>query len=117
MKFEINPWVVVGYYELDPMPGCSRVGISHGLQIFDNFRGRGFGTWAMGERLKKAKELGYEVLIATVVEGNVAEERILEKFKWRRVTVFNNLKTGHTVNLWMKHLNDPYETDWIGGCL
>jgi len=119
MRFDIlhaNGLFPVGSYEIDPMPGCPRVGISHALQINEGCRGIGYGTRAMDERIEKARELGYEVLIATVVAGNVAEEKILERFKWRPITTFDNLKTGHTVNLWVKNINDPYETDWIGGC-
>lgn len=120
MRYDLyNPAVQegqpIGYYELGPMQGCPRVGISYGLHILPEFRKKGFAYRAMEDRMAQAKADGYEILLATVVEGNKPEEKTLEKYKWRRLTILNNLKTGHTVNLWMKHLNDPYE-DWIGGC-
>lgn len=115
-EFPVSKTNEIGSYELTPMAGCARVAISHGLKINPEHRGKGHGWRAMSERIDTAKQLGFEVLIATVVNGNLPEEKILRKFGWKEVTTFDNLKSGNNVNLWVKNINDPYETDWIGGC-
>lgn len=99
----------VGEYQLDPMPGCPRVGISHGLRIHEEHRGRGYGKQAMKDRLAKAKELGYDILLATVVSNNERQNAILSKNQWKRVREFTNMKTNHQVTLWMRHVSDPWE--------
>lgn len=129
MKFDILPlWnddqgmsklirnIPIGSYEIDELPGCKRVGVSHKLQILIEFQKRGYGYKAMADRLDKARELGYKVLLATVVNSNKAQQKILRKFKWKEVTTWFNPTTGNDVTLWVRNLDDPYETDWIGGC-
>lgn len=105
----------VGEYQLDSMPGCSRICISHGLQIWPQYRGKGYATIAHQNRLKQAIELGYDVILATIVEGNKPQEHLLQKFGWKQITFFDNLKTQHRVYLWEKNLSDPWN-DYLGGC-
>lgn len=107
--------VEIGQYCLTEMAGCPRVVISHGLRIDEPYRNRGNGSRAMEDRINNAKMMGYEVMLATVVDGNVPEEKILRRYGWKEVTVFDNQRTGNTVKLWQLNLNDPYK-DWIGGC-
>src|SRR5258708_22355432 len=97
----------IGSYEIDPMPGCPRVGISHGLVIYPEFRGKGNGTKAMEERIENARKLGYDVLIATVICGNIQEEKILRNFGWKEVTIFLNHTPMHDSTLWYKNISDP----------
>jgi RimJ/RimL family protein N-acetyltransferase len=100
--------VVIGEYQIDPMPGCKTIGVSHALKIYPEFRGKGYATHAHLERLQKAKELGYDLLLATTVEGNKPQYHILSKFHWKQIRTFDNQHTGNRVILWYKHLTDPY---------
>lgn len=99
---------VVGRYELTNMPGCAKIGISHGLVIHPEHRGKGYATKAHAERLEQAKKLGYRYLMATIVEGNKPQMHLLRKFKWREHGTLFNEKTDHVVTLWIKDLCDPY---------
>lgn len=109
MKYEIRHLgTLVGSYELTPMPGCSAVGVSHGLFIDPEWRRKGIGSDAMLERFTKAKELGFQCLICTTKVESVAQYKILTKTGWKLVRQFTNPKTGNEVRFWLKHLTDPY---------
>lgn len=120
MKHEIFiPEVgVIGSYELSPMPGCSVVGISHGLTIEPSHRGKGYGRSAMEDRIRQAVASGFQVLVCTVREGNEPEERILQKFQFKVVSHFDNPRSGNRVRLWIKNITDPYDCGFYapGGC-
>lgn len=100
---------IVAVWSLDPMPGCPRVGISHGFEVFPEYQNQGYGKKSYQERIKKAKELGYTTLLATVVCGNVREEKILSRNKWISISRLYNPQTGNDVTLWKKDL-DPNVT-------
>lgn len=106
---------VVGRFDLTPIPGCSVVAISHHLSIDPEHRGKGLGKRAQQERLAMARSMGLQLLLATVVEGNKPQERILEGSGWKRVSHFDNPKTGNRVVLWSKNLTDPYDCGFFEG--
>lgn len=106
---------VVGHFDLEPMPRCPKVAISHSLEINSEHRGKGFGRLAMEQRLQLAKSLGFQVIICTVREGNTAQERIMSRFNFRRITFFDNPTTDHRVGLWYKNINDPYDCGFYEG--
>jgi GNAT superfamily N-acetyltransferase len=101
--------IPVAEWSLDPMPGCPRVGISHGFQVYPERRGTGWASISMKERLKKAKELGFQMLLATVVEGNLPEEFVLRHHGWQQFGYLFNPVTQNTVYCWKKDL-DPNKT-------
>jgi RimJ/RimL family protein N-acetyltransferase len=107
--------VVIGSYSLDPLPGCPVIGVSHHLNIYPEWRGKGHGTQAMQERLDKAKELGFRILLCTVrtYPENTPQVKILRRFGWKICREFSNVKTHHNVTLYIKDLHDPYE--YAGG--
>ncbi len=107
------PATQIGHYQLDPFPGCSKIGISHGLEIYPQFRNKGYGKKAHAERLAEAKRLGYEVLLCTINSANVAQVKILKHYGWRITREFWNPKTDHKVTMYYKHLTDPY-AEWGG---
>ena len=55
-----------GFYELNPFPGSNQVVVSNHAFIFPKFRGKGFGKIQHMERLIKARELGYDLIVCTV---------------------------------------------------
>lgn len=115
----LHEGVQIGEFRLDSIPGCSKVGVSHHLEIYVPWRGRGLGHVAQRERLALAKSLGFKVLLATVVGSNRAQERILSQAGWRRITFYEKVGNGDTVHLWLRNLADPYEEAGFfskGGC-
>lgn len=98
----------VGEFYLSGIPGCCKVCLSHGLKIKPEFQDQGIGTHAQGQRLKLARELGFKVMMATVVDENKRQETILTRFGWKRSTAYESEK-GYKVHVWVKNLCDPYE--------
>lgn len=109
MKYFINhPETneVIGEYEFTSMPGCSRIGISHGLKIYPEFRGKGLSKQTQDIRDNKAKELGYIIILSTTAVGNAAQEHRQEWNCSKKVQWLFNDKTGHDVILYARHLYD-----------
>jgi len=94
-----NFYGVVG--EIDTLPGCSQVAVSHSVFIHENARGHGLGRLANKERRNVAfNDLGYDMMICTIDSSNAAQRSLLQSENWRCLTSFKSRKTGHTVELW-----------------
>jgi hypothetical protein len=52
-----------GFYEIDNLPGCTQVAVSHNSVIYEEQRGKGHGTKANELRIEKAKFLGYDYIL------------------------------------------------------
>lgn len=87
--------------EIDSLPGCSQVGVSHAVFVPPEDRGRGWGKEANLERLTYMfNELGYDYALCTVDSANLAQVKILEGNGWKKLDEFKSSKTGHTVCLY-----------------
>ena len=89
-----------GFYELNPFPGSNQIVISNHAFIKPEFRGQGLGKIQHLERLRKAKDLGYDLIICTVREDNYVEKHILGKFNWAFMRRFRSSETDHLVEMW-----------------
>jgi len=105
---DTEPTVFGGYnyscasFRLQSLPSCCGVLVSHDSYVVDAWRGKGLGnlmqdmkTW-LGETLKIGK------MIATVHQGNAAEEHLLRKYGWRPGEPFLNHRSGSTIIEWEK---------------
>jgi len=110
MKYDILhpdvPSLRIGTFEMTPMPGCPRVGISHGLEIFPEFRGKGLSKRTQEVRDAFAKQSGFVVLISTTRCGNTPQEHRQEGNAAKVVASFYNNSTKHDVKLYVRHLYD-----------
>jgi GNAT superfamily N-acetyltransferase len=93
-----------GEYQLDPMPGCGTIAISHGIFVRPNLRGRGLGKAQHVERLQKARDMNYECLLATVNATNAPQIHIMEQQGWKRLESFHSVKCESYIGIWMKLL-------------
>lgn len=93
-----------GFYELNPFPGCNQIVVSNHAHIFRGYRGEGRGQIQHQERLIKAKELGYDLIICTVKSDNDVEKHILEKYGWQRMLNFINTETENPIEMWARLL-------------
>jgi hypothetical protein len=93
------------YYQLDDLPGCSQVAVSHSMFLHPNCRGQGYSYTAGFDRIRKMKELGYDYAICTVDSSNVAEIKQLNNSGWFSIGIFDSKKTGHVVRIYGKSLN------------
>jgi RimJ/RimL family protein N-acetyltransferase len=105
-----------GFSELDPLPGCSQVVVSHNSVIYKEHRGLGHGTRANKFRIEKAKFLGYDYILCTVDGSNEAQLRILKNNGWKKLDSFDSRKTGHNVIIFGKRLNTKVEKDITCAC-
>lgn len=99
---------VVG--EIDSLPGCGQVAVSHSVFIpgwsVADLQGRGKGTLANEMRCLYAfEQLGYDAIVCTVDAANEAQKRVLTKNEWQKAFEFKSRKTGHTVEFWYKVLS------------
>jgi hypothetical protein len=92
--------------ELDSLPGCSQVVISHSVFSVSPFKGEGSGKRAHAERLGHMRQLGWDYALCTVNMNNAAQLAILTRFNWKKLDEFNSDKTKHIVGLFGKHLRD-----------
>lgn len=93
------------YGEIDTLPGCTQVAISHGVFVPLGKRGKGSGKAAQAARLSVLKDgLGYDYAICTVDLKNAAQKHILEEAGWRYLSSFTSSKTGHQVAVFGRNL-------------
>jgi hypothetical protein len=88
--------------EIDTLPGCSQVAVSH--SVFASTRGNGWGSKAHAKRLDYLQELGYNYVLCTVDLSNDTQKCIMAKFNWKLLDQFTSSKTGHKVALYGKVL-------------
>jgi GNAT superfamily N-acetyltransferase len=87
-------------FSLSFMPGNRRTLISHAVSVHPEYRGKGLGTRNCELREDAARDAGVTLMLATVLDANVAEIRVLEKRSWVR---FTQNKSTHC-SLWGKIL-------------
>lgn len=93
-----------GFYELNPFPGCNQIVVSNHAFIYPKFRGQGKGRQQHEERLQKAKDLGYDLIMCTVKADNARERHILESNGWKQCQRFLNQETDNLIVIYVKEL-------------
>lgn len=87
-------------FRLSFMPGNSRTLISHAVTVQADIRNKGVGTKLCQLREEAAKEAGVTLMLCTVRGDNPAQEHLLNKRSWIRLT--KNERTN--CSLWGKQL-------------
>lgn len=100
------------FYEVDSLPGCTQMAVSHSLFTPDKYRGKGLGKRGMLARLKQIEGLGYDCVMCTTSMSNKAQTFILMWTGWIIVHRFTSTKTGNVVSVWVKNINIKKETKW-----
>ena len=86
--------------EIDSLPGCSQIGVSHSVFCPPEHRTKGAGTEANRRRLTLMKaDYGYDYALCTVDLSNHAQLRILAANGWTQLDSFLSSKTGHKVGI------------------
>lgn len=98
-------YAIVGCaHELDSLPGCSQIVVSHAAFVPKEKRGEGLGDIVHKRRLNQMAALGYDAALCSCTSSNEAQKKILLKNGWTNVWSFDSSKTGNTVLIWMKNL-------------
>lgn len=103
-KIEING-IHVGYESETEFECGAGIVISHGVEIFPQFRGQGLGQKAHEARLDEFKKY-YNYALCTVRRDNDVQLHILKKFGWVRLanTSTPQHSGGHPIYLMGRNL-------------
>lgn len=86
--------------ELDSLPGCTQVAVSHAVFVPEEERGKGRGKRANHERCLEAHRLGYDYILCTADAANTKQIEVLRANHWLCLGGFHSRKTGHWVCLY-----------------
>lgn len=89
--------------EVTSLPGCADIAVSHAMQCLIG-KGRGNAHAALRMREAQLRELGYCAMVCTVVEDNVAQQKVLSMGGYKVTLEFFNKRTGNMVRMWSKAL-------------
>lgn len=103
MRYSINGV----HSEIDSLPGCTQIAVSHAVFMQKHLRSLGEGT-----RIGKLRDqhlqgsLGYDYCICTVASDNISEKKFLAHREYKLLDKFMSSKTDHAVEIWGKVLNE-----------
>jgi len=93
--------------EIDSLPGCTQIAVSHSVFLPKGLRGQSKGTVAGYKRDAYLRDsLGYDYALCTVASSNDVEKRCLITRGWKKLDNFMSTKTDHAVEIWGKSLNE-----------
>lgn len=105
----------VATYEIDSLPGCSQVAVSHAMFIAPEFRGQHRSYEEGARRIQQLEALEYDYALATVDLTNRAQIKQLIKNGWTCLNVFNSSRTGNAIGIYGRHLGNDYSNRIDGG--
>ena len=91
-------------FGLDMLDGCCGVVVSHHVQVYPSFQGKGLGQLLLQIRQEAILQAGYTMMIATSIADNKRENHILQKNGFKPMHQFVNARTNNTVTMWQKNL-------------
>ena len=93
-----------GFCELNPFPCCSQIVVSNHAFIYKEKRGKGLGKQNHQLRIDRARFMGYDYLMCTVVSTNAPQLAILSKQGFKELDRFFNKETENEVVIFGKKL-------------
>lgn len=94
----------IGGFQFAPMPGCCGIVVSTATFLRPDFRGGEISQKFRELKENIARDLGYSVMIATGITGDIASHKNLLKSKYELVKNFRNKRTGNTLDVAIKVL-------------
>jgi len=94
-----------GFSELNEFPRNSQIVISNSAYVYPEHRGKGKGKFNQQLRIRRAKSLGYDYIMSTVIASNSIQLAIMTSEGWKERDRFLNRVTGNTVIIFGKNLN------------
>jgi|SRR5882672_9635913 len=91
-------------YQLEGMPGCHGMVVSHSSRIIPEMQHVGLGDHFHKERLALMRDSGASCGICTVREDNLIQRLLLHKNGWTQVHAFLNKQTKNRVQIWVKDI-------------
>lgn len=103
-RIEVGTYCVASW-KLTDMPGCHGLLIAHAVEVQEAFRGIGLGSFYNWWRTELAKLYGYGGIISTDRNDNAPQVAIMDKSSYVKLYEFKNPKTGNTINIHLRPLN------------
>ncbi len=94
----------VATFSLEELPGCCGVIVSYYSEVELAYRKLGLGELLLKVRMDACRVMKYGQMLATVVAGNQAEEKLLDCQGWLKVKEFRNPKTQNIVQTYLVNL-------------
>ena len=90
-------------FYMTPFPGCCAYIVSHNTSIYGKFRGLKLSYKLQEIKEHYARENEYTYMIATVLENNKIERKVLTKSGWELLgNTITNRRTGNRVVMYRK---------------
>lgn len=96
--------ILIGEFQLSPMPGCCAVVISHNSLVKEQYRGTIASQQFREVKTEIAKKAGYTVMIATSKVNDIPASKNMQKSGYRIVSEFTNKRTNNQLHLGVKVL-------------
>jgi hypothetical protein len=93
-----------GFCELNSFPCMSQIVVSNHAFIYPEKRGIGKGTANHKLRTVRAKFMGYDYMMCTVVATNIPQLKIVANEGFKELDEFYNRETCNTVKIFGKKL-------------
>lgn len=90
-----------GFFEIDSMPNQPSLALCHSFVVYEEYRGRGHGAELKQRQEDVLIDSGYTAAICTVQSSNTAQLKILNRFNWRQIDLFQDARNGQTVFTYM----------------
>ena len=83
-----------GAYEIDSVPGQPQIAHCHGFFIAHDQRGKGLAHQLKQDQNSQLRAECYDFATCTVDGANIAQQNVLNKAGWYKMSEFKNSKTG-----------------------
>lgn len=106
--------IFTGGFSLDQMSGCCGIGIFFKSFVNIDYQNNKFGHYLVKLSKILAKEKDFTQLLCTDVATNTPQKIILDKFGFKKLLTFNNIKTKNDVEIRSCDLTDEqyYDVIW-----
>lgn len=101
-EFEVKH--IYGFFTFSTLEGNCGIVVSSGTWITALWRNQGSANRLQEIKEFVARELGYSLMLSTVISTNVPQIVSASKAKWRFICNFLNKRTNNTCLLGVKHL-------------
>lgn len=89
---------------LSAFAGCGRILILNSVHVPEELRGKGLGLLWQKNCVERARGQGYDVILCTVRNSNLAQRNIMHKLRFKTIFQFNNSKTGNLIHIFALNL-------------
>lgn len=95
-----------GTAEITSLPGCADVAVITAASVDPAQRGKGLGTAYNAERIRIARQFGYEAVMCTANLQNDRQMAVLKKNGWTLCHKYYSKRTSHWIGIFIRTTNE-----------